>query len=230
MRTNFPAIDAPAAASKLLAQLSARAVTATRIDEGSWGELVEVYVDGQGTALGTLEIADRNFSVRHWTGDHTGWSIFARDENGDLASEPMWISGDGETAMDCRADSAAAAHAVAEYIAARAPKPPTVYGPLRFPDFVRPDCTGPNRNCRKAVRQGRSVHIIPSGFADGGHLVLPTYHYETEEQARDAVEAARRDAVVIRSDAMLCEARRRRQAYRLLPGWIDPTRRYGTGF
>jgi hypothetical protein len=223
-------VPATAAASRLLAHLAARAITGTRIDSGQWGELVEVYVDGHSPALGTLEIADREFSVHHETGAHTGWSIFARDENGDLDSEPLHISGDGETVLDCLADSIAAADAVADYIAARAPKPPVVHGPLRFPDWVTHDCTGPNHNCRKAARQGRSVHIIASEFADGSHLVLPTYHYETEEQARAAVETARRDAVVIRSDAMLFEARRRRQAYRLLPGWIDPTRRHGTGY
>ncbi|MER7937849.1 MULTISPECIES: hypothetical protein [unclassified Streptomyces] len=218
------------AASKLIAQLTARAATGIRIDHGLWGELVEVYVDGHGPEHGTLEIADRDFSARHHENEHTGWSIFARDENGDLCGGPIYISGDGETPVNCYIDSVDAAEAAAEYIAARAPKPRTMYGPLRYPDHVRHDCTGPNRNCRKAGRQGHTVHIIPSEFVDGSHLMLPTYHYETEERARAAVETARRDAVVIRSDAALYRARRHRQAYRLLPGWTDPTRRYGTGF
>ncbi|AXI91376.1 hypothetical protein SAM9427_37045 (plasmid) [Streptomyces sp. ETH9427] len=211
--------------SLLLAHLSARAVTGTRFDSGQWGECLIVPVEGHGT----LEIADREFSVRHAVDAHTGWSIFTRDANGDLNGEPLFCSGDGESALDARADAIAAADAVAQYIAARVTAAPVVHGPQRFPDFVR-RCTGPNKACRAAHRDGRSVHIIPSGSADKGSLVLPTFHYETEEQARAAVEAARRDAVVIRSDEALFEARRLAQPYRLLPGWIDPSSRYGDGF
>ncbi|MFJ3365839.1 hypothetical protein [Streptomyces anthocyanicus] len=174
-----------------------------------------------GAGRGTLEIADRDFSLFHRPDEHSGWSIFPRDEHGVCLSNPIYISGDGETAVACGADSFAAAAAVAAHIAARqAP----VHGPLR-PDHVWEECTGPNRHCKKAHRQGRTVHVIPADFADSSHLVLPSYHYASEEEARAAVAHARRTAVVIGADGQLYKARRLRRPYRLLPGWIDPTRR-----
>ncbi|MGW0844326.1 hypothetical protein ACWD26_30135 [Streptomyces sp. NPDC002787] len=174
-----------------------------------------------GAGRGTLEIADRDFSLFHGPGEHTGWSIFPRDEHGMCLSNPMYISGDGETVVACDADSFAAAAAVAAHIAARqAP----VHGPLR-PDHVWEECTGPNRHCKKAYRQGRTVHIIPAAFADSSHLVLPTNHYASQEEARAAVADARRTAVIIAADGQLYKARRLRRPYRLLPGWVDPTRR-----
>ncbi|QKZ20276.1 hypothetical protein [Streptomyces chartreusis] len=174
-----------------------------------------------GAGRGTLEIADRDFSLSHGPDEHTGWSIFPRDESGWCLSSPLYISGDGEAVVACGADSFAAAAAVAAHIAARqAP----VHGPLRR-DHVWEECTGPNRHCKKAHRQGRPVHIIPAAFADSSSLVLPTHHYASQDEARAAVADARRTADTIAADRQLYTARRLRRPYRLLPGWIDPTRR-----
>ncbi|MER7688778.1 hypothetical protein [Streptomyces sp. NPDC097610] len=192
-----------------------------RTIRGTWGELTEIRLADVGAGRGTLEIADRDFSLFHGPDEHTGWSIFSRDEHRVCLSNPIYIAGNGRTVVGCAADSFAAAAAVAGHIAAyQAP----VHGPLR-PDHVWEECTGPNRHCKKAHRQGRTVHIIPAAFADSSHLVLPTNHYTSEEKARSAVAYARRTAAIITTNEQLYEARRLRQPYRLLPGWIDPTRR-----
>lgn len=86
---------------------------------------------------------------------------------------------------------------------------------------IHPTCTGPNRACRAAHRAGRSVHIIPGTRG----LVLNTYHYATEEQAREALAYAEATAPTIRNDADLESARAYGLSYRLPVGWIDPTMR-----
>ncbi|MER6684677.1 hypothetical protein [Streptomyces olivaceoviridis] len=117
-----------------------------RTIRGSWGELTELSLADVGAGRGTLEIADRDFSLFHGWDEHTGWSIFPRDEHGVCWSNPIYISGDGETVVACWADSFAAAAAVAAHIAARqAP----VYSPLR-PDHRWEECAGTNRRCKKA--------------------------------------------------------------------------------
>ena len=88
-------------------------------------------------------------------------------------------------------------------------------------------CKGPTKHCRAAHREGRSVHITPAFDVrtHQAHLVLPTYHYATEEEALLAVARARTNARIIRNDADLYAAREANEAYVLMPGWVDPSRR-----
>lgn len=98
------------------------------------------------------------------------------------------------------------------------------------------DCGGKGTNpaCKAARRAGRPVHIIPgSRFdldptmcpPDGLTLVLETYHYATEAEAREAVAEAYATAPVVTCDADLYDFRARGIAYKLPEGWIDPSRR-----
>jgi len=88
------------------------------------------------------------------------------------------------------------------------------------------NCTGPNRKCRCAARNGRSVHVIPSPMGpEHPALLMPTYHYATAEEGFAAIEAAYRTAPTVASDADL-ELYRCTGVPHILPvGWIDPTRR-----
>lgn len=86
---------------------------------------------------------------------------------------------------------------------------------------VHPICTGPNRACRAAHKAGRSVHIIPAP----GSVVLPTYHFATETEARETLALAEKHAPTVRNDADLAECRERGIPYRLPVGWCDPTMR-----
>ncbi|MFD3514831.1 hypothetical protein [Streptomyces sp. NPDC058657] len=61
-----------------------------------------------------LSVGDRNPSVEHVPAVHTGWTVWAHDENGEPVGDPVFISGNGGL-VDCVADSAAAAEAIANY-------------------------------------------------------------------------------------------------------------------
>lgn len=96
------------------------------------------------------------------------------------------------------------------------------------------DCRGTNPDCKAARRAGRPVHIIPgSRFdldptmcpPDGLTLVLETYHYATEAEAREAVARAYANAPVVTCDDDLYAFRAQKIAYKLPIGWVDPTRR-----
>lgn len=88
-------------------------------------------------------------------------------------------------------------------------------------------CKGPNKECRAAHRAGRSVHITPAFDSRTPHprVVLATYHYATEEEALLALARARTNARIIMTDDDLYAAREANEAYILMPGWIDPSRR-----
>lgn len=40
-----------------------------------------------------------------------------------------------------------------------------------------------NPACKRAIREGRTLHAIPAGFA----VTLPDYHFATEREARKAL-------------------------------------------
>ncbi|WP_330335674.1 hypothetical protein OHS33_39235 (plasmid) [Streptomyces sp. NBC_00536] len=67
---------------------------------------------------GRLSVADRDGSIRHLPGRHTGWSILLHDERGDAVGDPVHISGDGRTSVDCAADSESAAAVIADWVTA----------------------------------------------------------------------------------------------------------------
>jgi hypothetical protein len=73
----------------------------------TWGQLLVVDLDRIG-GTGTLEIADRSHSLFHPVSEHTGWSIFRKDANGEFVPPtctPVFISGDGATAVDLFEDT-----------------------------------------------------------------------------------------------------------------------------
>ncbi len=88
-------------------------------------------------------------------------------------------------------------------------------------------CTGRGGNveCKAAHKRGLSVHIIPGHVSDQPRLVMPTYHYATEEEAREAVRIARLTAPTVTCDDDLYACRRMRTPHFLPVNWIDPTRR-----
>lgn len=86
-------------------------------------------------------------------------------------------------------------------------------------------CTGPNRACRTAHRQGRSVHVIPDRQADGRALVMPTYHYATSAEGIEAIMDAEMIAPTVTTDEELYACRRLNIPHFLPVGWVDPSRR-----
>ncbi|NEB63514.1 hypothetical protein G3I61_28295 [Streptomyces diastaticus] len=60
---------------------------------------------------------------------------------------------------------------------------------------------------------------------DSGSLIMPTYHYASEEDGRAAIEQAHETAPVITTDDELYDARARGIAHKLSAGWIDPSMR-----
>ncbi|MFE3139705.1 hypothetical protein [Streptomyces scopuliridis] len=62
-----------------------------------------------------LSVGDRNPSVEHVPAAHTGWTLFLHAENGEPVGDPLFISGDGGP-VDCDADSAAVAEAIADFL------------------------------------------------------------------------------------------------------------------
>jgi len=90
------------------------------------------------------------------------------------------------------------------------------------------NCTGPNDACRKAHRDGRSVHMIPDAGRNPGAspaLIMPMYHYATEDDGRQAINRAIETAPTVTCDEDLYTYRRQGVAHFLPVGWIDPTRR-----
>ncbi len=90
--------------------------------------------------------------------------------------------------------------------------------------IVRDRCTGPNSACRAAHRVGRPVHAYPVNH-QGPALVLPTYHFETADQARTLIAEAAETAPTVTTDDDLHRFRAEGLAHFLPVGWIDPSRR-----
>jgi hypothetical protein len=89
------------------ATLAARGIPFHVEADPTWGELLVVDLDRIG-GTGTLEIADRSHSLFHPVDEHTGWSIFRKDANGEFVPPtcaPVFISGDGETPVDLFEDT-----------------------------------------------------------------------------------------------------------------------------
>lgn len=88
-------------------------------------------------------------------------------------------------------------------------------------------CNGPNANCKRHTRNGKTVHAILAKFGNANHasLVLPEYHFETLEIAIARIEHAYHNAITIENDAMLYDARERKIPHFIPRGFIDPTRR-----
>lgn len=89
-------------------------------------------------------------------------------------------------------------------------------------------CTGPNRACRFAHREGRSVHVIPAMRKDPATekaLVMPTYHYRTSAEGIEAIAEAETMAPTVETDADLYEYRKNNVPFYLPMGWVDPSRR-----
>ncbi|MEU5900385.1 hypothetical protein [Streptomyces venezuelae] len=63
-----------------------------------------------------LAVADRAPAVDHDPDTHTGWVVWLHDENSEPVGAPLYTGGDGEL-VDCAADSAAAATAIADWLA-----------------------------------------------------------------------------------------------------------------
>ncbi|MEU0857456.1 hypothetical protein ABZ352_18735 [Streptomyces griseofuscus] len=68
-----------------------------------------------GEAYGRLSVADRDGSLRHLPGAHTGWSVFLHDEHGEPLGDPVYLAGTDCT-VDCAEDSAAAAALIADWL------------------------------------------------------------------------------------------------------------------
>jgi hypothetical protein len=94
--------------------------------------------------------------------------------------------------------------------------------------FITPNCGGRGTNpaCKLGRKQGKPVHITPPPFTPDDHrLVLNTYHYATETDARRAYELAVQHAPIVHTDADLYTYRAEGTSYKLVPDWIDPTMR-----
>ncbi|MCX4666403.1 hypothetical protein OG453_06940 [Streptomyces sp. NBC_01381] len=85
------------------------------------------------------------------------------------------------------------------------------------------NCTGPNARCKRETAAGRPVHVIPR--LDSGNLVMPSYHFTSEEEGRQAITQAYESAPTITTDAELYEAREQGIPHKLPAEWIDPSRR-----
>jgi hypothetical protein len=78
--------------------LTARGIPFHLETDPAWGALLVVDLDRLG-GTGTLEIADRASSLFHPVDEHTGWSVFRKDANGEFvppSCTPVYISGDGQ--------------------------------------------------------------------------------------------------------------------------------------
>lgn len=85
------------------------------------------------------------------------------------------------------------------------------------------NCTGPNPQCKRDARNGRLVHMIAD--IDCGSLVMPTYHFASEEEGREALTRADETAPTVTTDAELYEMREQGIPHKLPAGWVDPSRR-----
>ncbi|MEU5181206.1 hypothetical protein AB0G49_14250 [Streptomyces longwoodensis] len=108
------------AVTLLLAALAEYGIPSNISHDPAWGSVVEIRLTEAGASTGgTLEIADRSASILHKAAEHTGWSIFRKDADGEFVPatcEPLYISGDGTTAVDCATDTAAAVDAVLDVL------------------------------------------------------------------------------------------------------------------
>jgi hypothetical protein len=97
---------------------------------------------------------------------------------------------------------------------------------MKRPAIITFACRGPNAACRKAAREGRTVHIIPGDDDDVPYrLILPTYHFTSAEEASDAEKQAWLCAPVVEVDIDLYDFRKRKIAHKIRKGFIDPSRR-----
>lgn len=85
------------------------------------------------------------------------------------------------------------------------------------------DCTGPNPHCKREAREGRRVHMIAE--IDAGSLVMPTFHFVSEDEGREAFARADETAPVITTDAELYAAREQGIPHKLSADWVDPSMR-----
>lgn len=89
------------------------------------------------------------------------------------------------------------------------------------------NCTGKRgaKTCKDAHAAGRSVHMFITWDPDVQTLVMPTCHFETVEEGRDAIVSAYDTAHTITTDEELYAARAAKIPHKLPIGWIDPSRR-----
>jgi hypothetical protein len=99
----------------------------------------------------------------------------------------------------------------------------------RDPYVFPRQCTGRggNSTCRQGYDDGRPWHVIPPvvDVAKRPALVMPTYHYATIEDGVGSVRTAMATAPMVATDDDLYRYRAAGVAYKLPPGWIDPSRR-----
>ncbi|MFB6529875.1 hypothetical protein [Streptomyces sp. NPDC056399] len=108
----------PTAGGVLLAALAERGITAHSDDVGmSYAIPVDPATPAADVRNGLhLTVGDRNPSVEHVPAAHTGWTLFLHDQNGEPVGNPLFSSGDGETPVDCTADSSAVANIIASVV------------------------------------------------------------------------------------------------------------------
>lgn len=96
--------------------------------------------------------------------------------------------------------------------------------PLPMPRIyiLRDNCTGPNAKCKKAHKNGRRVHMNMDWDAMRETLIPTTHHFETVEQGIEQLTREWNDAITVKTDNELYDARRAGIAHRLPIGWIDP--------
>ncbi|RSS95079.1 hypothetical protein EF903_05415 [Streptomyces sp. WAC05292] len=107
---------------------------------GTHSDRFDVPVAFSRGAYGLLTLADRDGSLRHLPGAHTGWSILLHDERGEPVGDPVYITGNGDTAIDCAADSAAAAALVADWLTAPVSRHCDCYAQERHFQRHDPEC------------------------------------------------------------------------------------------
>lgn len=90
--------------------------------------------------------------------------------------------------------------------------------------IINAACSGPNLACRRAFKRGRPVHIIPGGTGALA-LVMPTYHYATEQEGIAAINTAIETAPTVATDEDLYRFRKEGTPHFLPAGWVDPSRR-----
>ncbi|KUN37723.1 hypothetical protein AQJ30_15680 [Streptomyces longwoodensis] len=71
-----------------------------------------------------LSVGDRSPSIDRMPSAHTGWTVCVHDHNGEPVGGPVFSTGDGGL-VDCAADSAAAARAIADRVRAHRQRPAT---------------------------------------------------------------------------------------------------------
>ncbi|WP_086822443.1 hypothetical protein [Streptomyces sp. NRRL B-24572] len=108
----------PTAGGVLLAALAERGINAHSDDIGmSYAIPFDPTPPAADVRNGLhLTVGDRNPSVEHVPAAHTGWTLFLHDQNGEPVGNPLFTSGDGETPVDCAADSAAVADIIASVV------------------------------------------------------------------------------------------------------------------